>query len=82
MGNRQQRPLLFVENCMADVAEAETALQALWSRVYTMCYRPALTLEDVEDLGRELRRVEQGLAAVKRVLQAERAAIGDSADEE
>jgi len=72
MSNRDQRPLLFVENCQADVAAGQDALGRLWVRLRDLCYRPAITLDDVDALMAEMRDVEAGLAAGRRVLQAER----------
>lgn len=73
MANRNQRALLLVENQMAELAEATMAMDSLWARVRTLCYRPAVTLEDIDQLCRDLRAVEVGLAAGRRLLQAERA---------
>jgi hypothetical protein len=77
MANRNQRPLLLVENQMADLAEAEVAMRALWARVRTLCYRPAVSLEDVDAFCRDLRAVEAGLAAGRRLLQAERERVDE-----
>jgi hypothetical protein len=72
MTNRNQRALLLVENQMADLAEAEVALHSLWARVRSLCYKPAVSLDDVDAFSQDLRAVEAGLAAGRRLLQAER----------
>lgn len=76
MANRNQRALLLVENQMADLAEAEVALHSLWARVHSLCYKPAVTMEDVDALSQDLRAVEAGLAAGRRLLVMERDKIG------
>lgn len=75
MGNRNHRALLLVENQMADLAEAEVALQGLWARVHSLCYKPAVGMEDIDQISQDLKAIEAGLAAGRRLLQVEREAI-------
>lgn len=67
---------MLVENEMAEVAEAELAVRSLWARLRGLCYAPAVTLDDVDAIGEELHRVEAGLAAGRRGLQAMREGVG------
>lgn len=77
MANRNRRWMLLVENQMADVAEAEMALASLWARVRGLCARPAVTLDDIDAFSDDLRAVEAGLAASRRLLQRERSGAPD-----
>lgn len=73
--NRNQGALLFIENEMAVVADAEMAVQSMWARVRSLCYRPAVTLDHIDAFTADLHTVEMGLAAARRVLQRERADV-------
>lgn len=76
MANRAHGELGFVEDGLADVATAEQALARLWMHLRSWCRRPAVTPEQIDVVGQELRLVELGLAAAKRGLVEERTMIG------
>lgn len=72
MANRTHGELAFLEDGMADVAAAEMALGRLWEHLRTWCRRPAVTLEQIDVIGLELREIGAGLAAGRRSLVEER----------
>lgn len=65
----------MVENQMAIVASANAALDRLWARVKTLCYKPALTLDDIDAMTAELFLVEAGLAISRHLLKEERDSV-------
>jgi len=76
MANRNQRDLLWIENGMADIARADIALTSIRARIRSLCYKPAITLTDIDALYRDLAVVEIGLAIGRRMSQAEREGEG------
>ena len=66
---------------LADLTAAEQAVDHLWGRLRTWCYRPAIIKSDVDALSDELRKIEGGLAAARKHLLRLREEAGSGSPE-
>ena len=75
MVRRNPLVLGLVEDDMAEIADAEEALQSVWLRLRAMAYRPRLTPDDFDEVSKDLRTIGAGLAAGKRGVIQQREAV-------